>query len=74
MPRKGTALSCVTTSADVGALILAALDRAIAEERWEIAQHLMKALESLEVTDNAARYVSLAYLRLIRDIRVDPAA
>ena len=59
---------------DLGALIIVALDLAISEEKWEVAEHLMKAIESLEGTRNAEHYLAAAYRRLIRDAGMDSNA
>ena len=56
---------------DLGALMLASLDLAISEGSWEVAEHLMQAIESLEGPNKAELCVRAAYLRLIQDVDVD---
>ena len=51
--------------------MLASLDLAISEGSWEVAEHLMQAIESFEGPNKAELYVRAAYLRLIQDAGMD---
>lgn len=52
--------------------VLTVFERACQEKEWQVAEHLLRALETLSVCEGADDHVENAYLELVRTLGGKP--